>query len=61
MKDKIISFILKSIIIGITGVIGLLGYAIYNEISKEGTIEINFEGETGFPSIEFIPSYPLPK
>ena len=56
MKDKIISFILISIIIGITGVIGLLGYAIYNEISKEGTIEINFEGDTGFPSIEFIPS-----
>ena len=56
MKDKIITFILTTIIIGILGVIGTLGYIVYTEISKDGTIEIHFEGETGFPTIEFVPS-----
>lgn len=54
MKDKIITFILTTLIIGVLGVIGTLGYAVYKEISKEGRIEISFESETGFPSIEFI-------
>ena len=56
MKDKIITFLLTSIIIGILGVIGVLGYIVYTEISKDGTIEIHFEGDTGFPTIEFVPS-----
>ena len=56
MKDKIITFLLMSIIIGILGVIGVLGYIVYTEISKDGTIELHFEGDTGFPTIEFVPS-----
>lgn len=55
MKDKIITFILIILIIGVLGVIGTLGYEVYKEISKEGRVEINFESETGFPSIDFIP------
>lgn len=55
MKDKIISFILISIILAIVGVIGYIGYTVYTEISKEGTITINFESDTGFPTIEFVP------
>ena len=56
MKDKIITFLLMSIIIAILGVIGTLGYIVYTEIMEEGTIQINFEGNTGFPTIEYIPS-----
>ena len=56
MKDKIITFILMILIIGVLGVIGTLGYGVYKEISKDGRIEISFESETGFPSIEFIPN-----
>lgn len=56
MKDKIISFLLTLIIIGILGVIGYIGYMVYTEISADGTIEINFESETGFPTIEYVPS-----
>ena len=56
VKDRIISVILMSIIIGILGVIAYIGYMVYAEISKEGTIEIKFESETGFPTIEYIPS-----
>lgn len=56
MKDKIISFILTMIIIGILATIAILGYAIYTEITKDGTIQISFESETGFPTIEYIPS-----
>lgn len=56
MKDRIISFILISIIIAILGVIGYVGYMVYAEISKDGTIEINFESNTGFPIIEYVPS-----
>ena len=56
MKDKIISFILMVLIIGILGTISVLGYAIYTEITKNGTIQISFEDETGFPTIEYIPS-----
>ena len=56
MKDKIISFILIVIILSVLGVIGTLGYIVYTEIKEEGTIQINFESDTGFPTIEFIPS-----
>lgn len=56
MKDKIISFILTLVIIGILGVIGTLGYIVFTEISEEGTLEISFNDDTGFPTIEFIPS-----
>ena len=56
MKDQIITFLLTSIIIAIMGVIGVLGYIIYTEITAEGTIELHFESETGFPTIEYIPS-----
>lgn len=56
IKDRIISIILMSIIISILGVITYIGYMVYAEISKDGTIEINFESETGFPTIEYIPS-----
>lgn len=56
MKDKIISFILIMIIIAILATISIFGYAIYTEITKDGTIQIRFENETGFPTIEYIPS-----
>ena len=56
MKDKIITFLLMSIIIAILGVIGTLGYMVYKEITAEGTIQIHFEENTGFPKIEYIPS-----
>lgn len=56
MRDKIITFILVTLIVGVIGVIGILGYAVYNEISKEGTLKISFKNETGFPTIEFIPT-----
>ena len=55
MKDKIISFILILIIIVILGAISTFGYIIYTEIMEEGLIEINFEGDTGFPTIEYNP------
>jgi len=42
MKDKIISFILITLIIGVLGVIGTLGYAIYKEIMAEGSITGDF-------------------
>lgn len=56
MKDRIVSFILISIIIAILGVIAYIGYMVYTEISKDGTIEINFESQTGFPIIEYVPT-----
>lgn len=56
MKDKIISFILILIAIGILVVIGIFGYIIYTEIMENGTIQINFESDTGFPKIEYKPS-----
>lgn len=56
MKDKLITFILILMIIAILGVIGTLGYLAYIEIMEEGTIHINFEGDTGFPTIEYVPS-----
>ena len=56
MKDKIITFLLMSIIIAILGVIGTLGYMVYKEITAEGTIQVHFEENTGFPKIEYIPS-----
>jgi len=56
MKDKIISFLLMLIILTILGAIGIFGYIIYNEIMATGMIQINFEGETGFPTIEYTPS-----
>ena len=55
MKDKIVTFILMTIIISILGVIGYIGYMVYTEITKDGTIEISFESETGFPTIEYKP------
>ena len=56
MKDKIITFLLSLIIMAILGVIGYIGYMVYVEISKDGTIEINFESKTGFPTIEYVPN-----
>lgn len=56
MKDKIITFILILLIIIILGAIGALGYFVYNEITSEGTIEIKFEGDDGFPTIRYVPS-----
>ena len=56
MKDKIISFLLISIIIAILGVISTLGYMVYSEMTKDGTIEIEFENGTGFPKIQYVPS-----
>lgn len=56
MKDRIISFILTTIIIGILVFISILGYSIYSEVTGDGRIEISFENETGFPTIEYIHS-----
>ena len=55
MKDKIITFILMSIIIAILGTISYIGYRVYEEASKDGTVQINFASDTGFPRIEYIP------
>ena len=54
MKDKIISFLLISIIIMLIAVIGIFGFTVYMEISEMGIIQINFEGE--YPTIEYKPS-----
>lgn len=51
MKDKIISFLMILIIITLCVVIGILGVAVYLELTEEGIIEINFEGE--YPTIEY--------
>lgn len=56
MKDRIISLILVLLITAMIGAIGIIGYMIYTEIIGDGTIEISFEGESGFPTIEYIPS-----
>lgn len=56
MKDKIISFLLTLIILGILAAIGILGYIVYLELMEDGTIEIHFESDTGFPTIEYVPS-----
>lgn len=55
MRDKIISLILILIIIGIIGISGIFGYIIYTEVLEDGTLEISFEEETGFPTIEYLP------
>lgn len=51
MKDKIISFLLISIIIMLCTIIGVLGVAVYLELTEAGIIEINFDGE--YPTIEY--------
>lgn len=56
MINKIISFILILFIIIILGIVGIFGYIVYSEIMETGTIQINFEGETGFPTIEYRPN-----
>lgn len=56
MKDKIITFILTLLIIIILGGIGIFGYIVYTDIMKEGTIQIRFEEDTVFPTIEYTPS-----
>lgn len=56
MKDKIISFILISIIITILIGIGIFGYMVYTEIIGEAVIEINFEGDSTLPTIEYKPA-----
>lgn len=54
MKEKIISFLLISIIISLCTVIGILAFSVYVEMSEIGTIQINFEGE--YPTIEYTPT-----
>lgn len=44
------------IIITILGAIGIFGYIVYKEIIEEGVIEIKFESDSGFPTIEYAPS-----
>lgn len=56
MKEKIITFILILMIIAILGVIGTIAYFVYIEVTEEGTIEIDFESEAGFPTIKYTPS-----
>jgi len=56
IKDKIFSFILVFIIIALIAVVGLFGYAIYLEITEQGTIEIGFSEEKGYPVIEYKPN-----
>ena len=56
MKEKIITFILTLMIIVILGVIGTIAYFVYIEVTEEGTIEIDFESEAGFPTIKYTPS-----
>lgn len=56
MKDKIISAILVSIIIGLISLIGFLGYTIYSEIVGEGVISLSFSDEAGYPTIQYNPT-----
>lgn len=56
MKDRIITFILILMIIAILGAIGTIAYFVYIELTEEGTIQINFESEAGFPTIKYTPS-----
>lgn len=56
MKDKIITFILMLLIFIIIGGIGSLAYIVYTGIMEEGTIQINFEGSGGFPTVEYVSS-----
>lgn len=53
IKDKIFSLILILIIILLILVVGTFGYTIYNGIMGEGNIQLNFGGETSYPTIEF--------
>ena len=52
-KENLISALLILVIIILVGIVGTLGYTIYNEIVGEGTIELSFGGEAGFPTIEY--------
>lgn len=56
MKDKLISFILILILTMLIIVIGILGYTVYSEITGYKLIDIKFEGDGGFPTIEINPS-----
>ena len=55
MKDKIISFILLVLLMIIVFAIVIFGYIIYSEMTGEGTIQLKFEGENGYPIIEYKP------
>lgn len=55
-EGKFSTFILMLTAIILIGIIGALGYAIYNEIIGEGNIQISFGGEAGYPTIEYIPA-----
>lgn len=53
-KDgKIISILMMLIIIVLISVIGIIGFTIYQEIMGEGSLQINFGKEEGFPIIEY--------
>lgn len=56
MKDKIITFILMLLIIVIFAAIGILGYIVYTEIAGDGVIQVKFEGDTIFPTVEYVPA-----
>lgn len=55
-EGKFSTFILMVTTIILIGIIGALGYAIYNEIMGEGKIQISFGGEAGYPTIKYIPA-----
>ncbi len=54
--DKFISTILVLAIIILILVIGIFSYTLYTQIMGEGSLQINFENEAGFPTIEYVPS-----
>lgn len=52
MKDKIISFIMISIIILLIGIIGIIGFAIYKEILEIDEVQMSIFEESGDSTLE---------
>ena len=52
-NSNIITVFLILVIIMLAGIVGGFGYTIYNEIMGDGEITVKFEGDTGFPVIEY--------
>ena len=52
-NNGFLTIILTLIVIVLIAIIGIFGYIIYEEITGEGNIKINFDGEAGYPIIEY--------
>lgn len=54
IKEKISDIVLILTTIILIGMVGILGFIIYGEITGNAKIIINFEGEAGYPYIDFV-------